>query len=197
MRTLTLALLVAACSAPAPRPDELGEVTVTGELTALDVEPMTRDGNALLELRTDGGTARVEVPSGEARCPAEGLELVLGLALGERVTVTGERARPGGPVIPCAAGHALRRAEPAVTVSGEVVSVDLGPMAADGNAVLVLRTAAGERRVEIPARTNLCRADGLDIALEARPGERLTVTGREVGGAVVPCADPGHGVRRG
>ena len=83
------------------------------------------------------------------------------------------------------------------TVAGEVLSVDLEPMTYDGSAVIMLRTEAGEQRVEIPARTNLCQADGLDIALAAQPGDRLTVTGEQTGGALVPCADPSHAVRRG
>ena len=84
------------------------------------------------------------------------------------------------------------------TVSGEVVSVDLDPLAYDGNAVLILRSEAGEQRVEIPARTNLCPAEGLGVALNATPGQRLTVTGtRTPDGTVVPCTSPAHAVRLG
>lgn len=105
------------------------------------------------------------------------------------------------PVAESPAVDALPEAPPGddVTVAGEVVSVDLEPLAYDGNAVLVLRTDAGERRVEIPARTNLCQADGLGEALDARPGERLTVVGAEPspGGAIVPCSSAAHRVRRG
>lgn len=99
----------------------------------------------------------------------------------------------------CSAPAGTPVAEGDVRVSGEVVAVDLEPMAYDGNAVLRLATDAGERRVEIPARTNLCDADGLDIALAARPGERLTVVGTESapGGAIVPCRSSSHLVRRG
>ena len=83
------------------------------------------------------------------------------------------------------------------TIEGVVLSIDGEPMTYDGNAVLLLRTADGERRVEIPARTNLCEAVGLDVALGSEPGQRLRVTGaRQADGAVVPCASATHAVVR-
>ena len=197
MRTFALSLVLAACSAPPAPPSAAGDVTVAGRVTAVDLSAMPLDGPGRLQLRTDSGEVAVEIPSGEAQCEAEGLELVAAVRVGDRLAVTGAQARPDAPVVPCAAGHAVVREPSEATVSGEVLSVDLEPMTYDGSAVIMLRTEAGEQRVEIPARTNLCQADGLDIALAAQPGDRLTVTGEQTGGALVPCADSSHAVRRG
>lgn len=84
----------------------------------------------------------------------------------------------------------------APTVAGEVVAVDLSPMAYDGNATLDVRTDAGSTvRVEVPARTNLCQAE-LGALGEIRPGDRVEVTGeRSATGVVTPCADPTHSLR--
>ena len=83
------------------------------------------------------------------------------------------------------------------TVEGVVLSIDGEPMTYDGNAVIRLRTADGERTVEIPARTNLCEAVGLDVALSSEPGQRLRVTGaRQADGVIVPCASADHVVSR-
>lgn len=83
------------------------------------------------------------------------------------------------------------------TVSGEVTAVDLSPMAYDGNATLDVRTAAGETvRVEIPARTNLCQADLTGYG-DLRVGDRVAVRGaRQASGAVTPCTEPDHYLRR-
>lgn len=84
-----------------------------------------------------------------------------------------------------------------VTVRGTVVSVDLAPMAYDGNAVLLVATDDGEARVEIPARTNLCTATGLSLVSGLRPGDAVVVVGaRTESGAIVPCTSAGHSLQR-
>ena len=83
------------------------------------------------------------------------------------------------------------------TIEGVVVSLNTLPMTYDGSAILTLRTDAGERTVQIPARMNMCDAVGLDVALAAEPGQRLRVTGALQGsGAVVPCRSSAHVICR-
>lgn len=81
---------------------------------------------------------------------------------------------------------------------GTVTSVDLSPMAYDGDAVIVMETAAGESvAVHVPARMNLCAARGLDLVGDLRVGDEIDVTG-ETGpdGAIRPCAEAEHSIVR-
>ncbi len=82
-------------------------------------------------------------------------------------------------------------------VDGEVVAVDLSPMAYDGSATLDLRTPTGVAvRAEVPARTNLCQAQGLGVLGEIRVGDRVSVRGeRSASGVVTPCTDAAHYLR--
>lgn len=81
-------------------------------------------------------------------------------------------------------------------VIGEVIAVDLSPMAYDGNATFDVRTDSETVRVEIPARTNLCDAE-LGGFSEIAVGDRVEVRGeRQASGAVTPCASAGHYVRK-
>lgn len=83
------------------------------------------------------------------------------------------------------------------TVVGTVATVDTDPWAYDGNAVLVVTTDAGDVRVEVPARTNLCAATELGLVTQLAPGEAVEVVGeRTEAGAVVPCGRAAHGLRR-
>ena len=77
-------------------------------------------------------------------------------------------------------------------VRGEVVSVDLAPLAYDGDALVVVRTDGGERTVRVPARVNVCEAD-LPALDALRPGVRVEARG-EAGadGDVTPCTSPDH-----
>ncbi len=79
------------------------------------------------------------------------------------------------------------------TVVGRVVSVDLSPMAYDGNGVVEVQPDGGEAvvAVQIPARQNLCRAaiDPLDAVM---PGDRVEVRGAPGDGTVTPCEGEGH-----
>lgn len=83
------------------------------------------------------------------------------------------------------------------TVAGEVTAVDLSPMAYDGNATVDVRTAAGETvRVAVPARTNLCQAQGLGTLGEIAVGDRVEVQGeRSAEGVVTPCLEATHYLR--
>lgn len=82
-------------------------------------------------------------------------------------------------------------------VVGTVVSVDLDPIAYDGDGVIVVRTDDGERTVRIPARTNLCEAEGLGLAFDLAPGDAVEVRGAAApDGSVTPCTSPDHRLAR-
>ncbi|OZC02806.1 hypothetical protein [Rubricoccus marinus] len=83
-------------------------------------------------------------------------------------------------------------------VSGTVASVDLTPWTYDGDGVIVMTTASGESvRVLIPARMNLCEAEGLVDVNDLGEGDRIEVVGAtDEAGAVRPCVEPTHRVTR-
>lgn len=84
-------------------------------------------------------------------------------------------------------------------VSGTVVSVNLDAIAADGPAVVMIRTQAGvEEEVHVPSfGINLCAASAniADVyALKA--GDRVEVNGTvSEEGAIVPCQSAEHYLR--
>ena len=81
------------------------------------------------------------------------------------------------------------------TVRGEVVSVDAAPLAYDGDALVVVRTDAGERTVRVPARINLCDAEVADLGT-LRPGTRIEARGEtNADGDVTPCTSAEHFLR--
>lgn len=84
-----------------------------------------------------------------------------------------------------------------VTVEGRVVSVDRSPWAWDGDGLLVLATERhGEVVVHVPARTNLCRASGLDVFTTVAPGARIEATGEATTASdLTVCASPSHRLR--
>lgn len=99
----------------------------------------------------------------------------------------------------CSASPTLHApATEVLRVSGRVVSVDRAPMAYDGDGVLVLSTdAQGSVTVRIPARTNFCRAQGLEVFDAAAPGMRIEAIGTSTGPAQLSvCAQPEHRLRR-
>ena len=83
-------------------------------------------------------------------------------------------------------------------VQGEVLDVDASPMAYDGDAVIRVQTEAGEEvRVLIPARLNLCAAEGLGLYSELEPGDRVEVQGLgQEEASVRPCESESHYLRR-
>ena len=85
-----------------------------------------------------------------------------------------------------------------VALEGRLASVDTAPWAYDGNARLVLDTAAhGEVAVELPARWNLCRATGIGDAGAFRPGDRVHVVGTvTAAGTVSVCEGATHRIAR-
>ena len=82
-------------------------------------------------------------------------------------------------------------------VLGEVVSVDLAPMAYDGDAVIRVRAGAETVRVLVAARMNLCAATGLDLVGALQPGDAVEVVGAVMDDAAVrPCESEGHRIAR-
>jgi hypothetical protein len=85
-----------------------------------------------------------------------------------------------------------------VVIDGEVASVDLTPMAYDGDALVVVTSAAhGTVTVHLPARRNLCKAQGFDLLPELKPGDRVRVEGPVTGAAdVTLCQDAADRLQR-
>lgn len=74
------------------------------------------------------------------------------------------------------------------TLDGTIASIDTKPWSYDGNAVVLLDTAAhGRVAVQLPARWNLCKAPAVDVASLA-VGRRARAVGTVDGeGGVVVC----------
>jgi len=90
------------------------------------------------------------------------------------------------------AGTPLSEGEEA-TIEGTVVSVDTGPWAYDGNAVVTVSTGAGNVSVQLPARWNLCKAQPLDDVQALKPSDRVQAVGTVTApGQIVVCAQPQH-----
>jgi len=82
-----------------------------------------------------------------------------------------------------------------VEVTGTVTSVDLEPMAYDGDAIVQLQTGEQEKTVRVPARMGLCKAFGLALVRRLQPGDVIEVRGEGIGGdSVTPCASSEHGI---
>lgn len=83
------------------------------------------------------------------------------------------------------------------TITGTVQSVDMDPMAYDGDGLVAIETAQGTALVvHIPARMGLCQAEGLALGPDLAPGDRIEVKGEVEDGHVRLCTDPEHFLRR-
>lgn len=85
-----------------------------------------------------------------------------------------------------------------VVIEGVVSRVDTSPMAYDGNALVVVSTDAhGTVTVHLPARRNLCKAQGMDLLDTLQAGDRLRVDGTATGpGEVSVCLEASHRLQR-
>lgn len=79
------------------------------------------------------------------------------------------------------------------TVDGTIATIDTQPWTYDGNAVVMLRTAAGRQvSVQLPARWNLCKAAPVDVAALA-VGRRARAVGSVTGeNELVVCERAEH-----
>lgn len=82
-------------------------------------------------------------------------------------------------------------------VTGRVTAVDRDPWAYDGDGLLVLATDThGTVTVHVPARINLCRAQGLDLFTTATIGQRIVAAGTATGATDLSvCLEPTHHLR--
>lgn len=120
-----------------------------------------------------------------ARAPAKASPISsLALAL---LAASAISACTASPTLHAPASEVLR-------VSGRVVSVDRAPMAYDGDGVLVLSTdAQGRITVHVPARSNLCKAQGLDVFHRATVGIRIEAVGTLIGPSdIAVCHEVTH-----
>ena len=83
-------------------------------------------------------------------------------------------------------------------VVGTVTSVDLSPMAYDGDAIIEMVTDSGDTLdVHIAARMNLCEATGLSTVGSLQSGDRIEVVGeRGEDGTLRPCSSAEHRLMR-
>jgi hypothetical protein len=79
------------------------------------------------------------------------------------------------------------------TLEGEIASIDTAPWAYDGNAVIVVDTAAhGPVAVQLPARWNRCQAAPVDVEA-LRVGMQVRASGTmDSPGELVVCQDASH-----
>jgi hypothetical protein len=84
-----------------------------------------------------------------------------------------------------------------VVLEGRVVSVDTAPWTYDGNALLVVDgTSRGRITAQLPARWNLCKAQGFDVLQTLKAGDRVRVAGTLTAeGDVSVCGQASHHVR--
>lgn len=77
-------------------------------------------------------------------------------------------------------------------ITGTVTSVDYTPMAADGDAIILIQTAEDQTyTVLIPARINLCQASFPDTELQV--GNNIQVSGdSSQPNTIRPCESPDH-----
>ena len=102
------------------------------------------------------------------------------------------------------AGCAALPSSPAAAVgrdlafAGTVVSVDTAPWAYDGSAVVVVESGAqGRIAVELPARYNLCKAQGIGAASQLTAGMKVDVNGRLTApGRLSVCESASHHILR-
>jgi hypothetical protein len=96
----------------------------------------------------------------------------------------------------CASAPATESAAASLlSVEGTIASIDTGPWAYDGNAVVALDTIGrGRVAVQLPARWNLCQAAPVDVEALA-VGMRVRATGQATqGDELVVCGDAAHGL---
>ncbi|MDQ3206810.1 MAG: hypothetical protein M3Q40_09990 [Pseudomonadota bacterium] len=78
-----------------------------------------------------------------------------------------------------------------------MTSVDLSPLAWDGDKLLLIDSGDGQAAVHVPARRTLCRAHGLALFDTVQPGARVQVSGaRSAPATITECAQPEHFLRR-
>lgn len=103
-----LALATMSCATPAgPASAADGQATFEGTVAAIDTQPWTYDGNALVQVDTAArGRVEVQLPARWNLCAAVPVD-VESLAVGMRVQVTGAETEGGAVVVCQSAAHRL------------------------------------------------------------------------------------------
>jgi hypothetical protein len=117
--------------------------------------------------------------------------LSIGIASSLALAVAAGCSPGAGPARPLVANQE-------VVVTGAVVSIDVSPWTYDGDALVVVASAAhGAVSVHLPARWNLCKARQPDALATLQPGDRVVAEGTTTGPAdLTVCAETGHRLQR-
>lgn len=138
--TIAVALAVTACATPrdaAPPAD--GMIRTTGTVAAIDTQPWTYDGHAIVQVDTaDRGRVNVQLPARWNLCQAAPVD-VEALAVGMQVQVVGAAAGEGALTVCKDPEHRLLPVESAApskavevaTVGGDGSAIMLTPLIAD------------------------------------------------------------------
>ena len=87
------------------------QIVITGPIAAIDMQPWTYDGNAVVQIDSDGhGRVAVQLPARWNLCKAPPPQDVQALKAGDRVRATGTVSEPHTLVVCEHAGHGLHRA---------------------------------------------------------------------------------------
>ena len=108
---LAVALATASCTTTTPDVVEQadGPLRIEGTIIAIDLQPWTYDGNAIVQVDADGrGDVQVQLPARWSLCKAAPVD-VESLVVGMRVQAVGAAAGEGGLVV---CGDAAHRLEP-------------------------------------------------------------------------------------
>lgn len=97
---LCIGLLAGGCATTAGAPIAAGtQAAIDGSIAAIDTQPWTYDGNAVIQVDTDEhGRVAVQLPARWNLCKAAAVD-VQALAVGMRVQVVGTVVEDGGIVV--------------------------------------------------------------------------------------------------
>ncbi|MFP7722386.1 hypothetical protein [Lysobacter sp. A3-1-A15] len=104
-----MALALTGCQTPTPSATAGGTATAQGQVTAIDRDPWTFDGNATMQVATGSGAVTVEIPARLNLCHAEGLDAFAGLQVGDRIHAVGQVGADGHITVCHGAGHMLHK----------------------------------------------------------------------------------------
>ena len=105
--TLVAALAAASCTTtPEAAAGVEGAARIEGTIAAIDLQPWTYDGNAVVQVEAEGRAVRVQLPARWNLCQAAPVD-VEALAVGMRVQAVGAATDDGGLVVCQDASHRL------------------------------------------------------------------------------------------
>lgn len=110
------------------------------------------------------------------------------LAVGLAIAASGCASMPGS---------AAMQVGRDIAFTGTVASADFAPWAFDGSAVVRVDSPQGRIAIELPARYNLCKAQGIGGASTLAVGMKVDVNGRVTApGKVSVCESVSHHIVR-